>query len=273
MRLYWFLCVVAQFSGAWSFHAALSSRSRLGNVGQLGLSMAAGGISGNQPAGWRPAAVVSKVKDLRSEARRRIKARTDACVAWMYSSWQKGKLHVATALLLLTITLGRAAGASAASARASSAPPAAVVSVSRDSSRGASSSAASTVVELVINKQQPTASTASASASASTTKSYNSRLVAATRLGKSIKTLDKDPKAFVKARTSEITRWGWEVEREIEKDIRDVEDEVGKTFKSLFMSLQGAKLDTLILLIVTSAVIPIFKVPRTPALYPHSTPM
>lgn len=224
--------------------------------------MAAGGISGNQPAGWRPAAVVSKVKDLRSEARRRMKARTDACVAWMCSSWQKGKLHVATALLLLTITLGRAAGASAASAasaRASSAPPAAVVSVSRDSSRGASSSAASTVVELVINKQQPTASTASASAS--TTKSYNSRLVAATRLGRSIKTLDKDPKAFVKARTSEITRWGWEVEREIEKDIRDVEDEVGKTFKSLFMSLQGAKLDTLILLIVTSAVIPIFKVP------------
>ena len=45
----------------------------------------------------------------------------------------------------------------------------------------------------------------------------------------------------------------------IVKDIIEVEEEMEKSWYDLLQSLRGAKLDSLILLIVTSAVIPIFK--------------
>ena len=43
------------------------------------------------------------------------------------------------------------------------------------------------------------------------------------------------------------------------KDIIEVEEEMEKSWYDLLQSLRGTKLDSLILLIVTSAVIPIFK--------------
>jgi hypothetical protein len=43
------------------------------------------------------------------------------------------------------------------------------------------------------------------------------------------------------------------------EDLREVEEEMGRSWCNLVQSLQGAKLDSLILLVVTSAIIPIFK--------------
>ena len=88
-----------------------------------------------------------------------------------------------------------------------------------------------------------------------------------TRLGKSLSKIQGnsggDPRAFIQKEADELKRWGRIAEKEVEDVIRSTEGEVENTFKNLFMSLQGAKLDTLILLIVTSAVIPLFKFYKT----------
>lgn len=59
--------------------------------------------------------------------------------------------------------------------------------------------------------------------------------------------------------TNKLEKWGRMAEKEVEGVLKDTEVEFANTFKGLFTSLQGAKLDTLLLLLITSAVIPVFK--------------
>ena len=158
---------------------------------------------------------------------RRLTARL---AAWLVKSWNAGKLRVATALLVLGLVFGRVSSANAGFVTAA---PAA----------GAAGSC------RIVASAPAADSTTTATAAAARQ----------TRLGKSLSKIKQAPSTFIKEETDQIWRWGARAEKGAEAVLKDTEVEVEKTFRSLFTSLQGAKLDTLLLLIVTSAVIPIFK--------------
>ena len=249
----WWLQETSAFQCASHIHigngrVAAQLGSQRGTLRMTSTILDAGSNDAAKLPSWRRE-VVWKVQSLRGQARQRMHSRIRSFVTKMRSLLHKGKLTISSALVLLTLVLGRAAKASAASTTpaatatmVSSTPstPSLYTSSSRSTSTTAPLQDPKTVlVEVVVAKSAPGQRRPSSSIIAS----------ASAHAGK---TVTSDHKAQISStHQSEVSTWNLGKE--------DVEIEVGRTFENLFTSLQGAKLDTLILLIVTSAVIPIFK--------------
>lgn len=174
--------------------------------------------------------------------RLKLQKSMQASVKYLLECWKKGKLYMATALLFLSFTIGRAAKAGAISVPSASQQLEQCVSTSRQKHQS----------------KKPTSTNRLGLKNIVAAESISKQQQQQTRLGKSIRRIEI-PSEFIKHEKEELMRWGRFAEKEVEGVFHDTEIEVEKTFKDLFTSLQGAKLDTLILLIVTSAVIPIFK--------------